>query len=223
MYVLHAYVCLYVFLARLYDCGLLAADGGVASYILLDIFRLWRDHGEHWQEKSGGYARNSHRMGGGGDGDDLHCRSHLRCTYKPCSHHCFCFLQKVSMERGDFDIDYELFIFWRLFGFKLMFLIFFLTFIWIQTYVLDFDINVSLISLQVPGYVIAQILASILASGTLRLIFSGTHDHFVGNAPIHSNLQSFVMEIIITFYLMFVITAVATDDRAVSAVFLTFS
>lgn len=104
-----------------------------------------------------------------------------------------------------------------------MFLIFFLTFIWIQTYVLDFDINVSLISLQVPGYVIAQILASILASGTLRLIFSGTHDHFVGNAPIHSNLQSFVMEIIITFYLMFVITAVATDDRAVSTVFLTFS
>ncbi|KAI3710111.1 hypothetical protein L2E82_39885 [Cichorium intybus] len=67
---------------------------------------------------------------------------------------------------------------------------------------------------EVPGYVVAQILASTLASGTLRLIFSGTHDHFVGNAPIHSNFQSFVVEIIITFYLMFVITAVATDDRA---------
>jgi len=67
---------------------------------------------------------------------------------------------------------------------------------------------------EVPGYVIAQILASTLASGTLRLIFSGTHDHFVGNTPIQSDLQSVVMEIIITFYLMFVITAVATDDRA---------
>ncbi|KAK9064262.1 hypothetical protein SSX86_015642 [Deinandra increscens subsp. villosa] len=67
---------------------------------------------------------------------------------------------------------------------------------------------------EVPGYVIAQILASTLASGTLRLILSGKHDHFVGNAPPHSHLQSFVVEMIITFYLMFVITAVATDDRA---------
>ncbi|KAJ0796934.1 putative major intrinsic protein [Helianthus annuus] len=67
---------------------------------------------------------------------------------------------------------------------------------------------------EVPGYVITQILASILASGTLRLILSGEHDHFVGNAPPRSDLQSLVVEIIITFYLMFVITAVATDDRA---------
>ncbi|KAI7724953.1 hypothetical protein M8C21_018872, partial [Ambrosia artemisiifolia] len=67
---------------------------------------------------------------------------------------------------------------------------------------------------EVPGYVIAQILASILASGTLRLILSGKHDHFVGNAPPGSHLQSFVVEVIITFYLMFVITSVATDDRA---------
>ncbi|KAI3680846.1 hypothetical protein L6452_35623 [Arctium lappa] len=67
---------------------------------------------------------------------------------------------------------------------------------------------------EVPGYIVAQILASTLASGTLRLIFSGTHDHFVGNVPIGSDLRSFVMEIIITFLLMFVITSVATDNRA---------
>ncbi|KAI3741626.1 hypothetical protein L1987_59300 [Smallanthus sonchifolius] len=67
---------------------------------------------------------------------------------------------------------------------------------------------------EVPGYVIAQILASILASGTLRLILDGKHDPFVGNAPPGSDIQSLVTEIIITFYLMFVITAVATDDRA---------
>ncbi|KAL8192149.1 hypothetical protein R6Q57_028011 [Mikania cordata] len=67
---------------------------------------------------------------------------------------------------------------------------------------------------QVPGYVIAQILASTLATGTLRLILSGKHDHFVGNSPPGSDLQSLAMETVITFYLMFVITSVATDDRA---------
>ncbi|KAJ0693424.1 putative major intrinsic protein [Helianthus annuus] len=67
---------------------------------------------------------------------------------------------------------------------------------------------------EVPGYVIAQILASTLANETLRLIFNMTRDQFVGNVPPGSDLQSFMMEIIITFYLMFVITAVITDDRA---------
>nr|XP_043620352.1 aquaporin NIP1-1-like [Erigeron canadensis] len=67
---------------------------------------------------------------------------------------------------------------------------------------------------EVPGYMVAQLLAATLASATLRLIFSGNHVHFVGNTPPGSDLQSLVMEIIITFYLMFVITAVATDDRA---------
>ncbi|KAK1422751.1 hypothetical protein QVD17_18037 [Tagetes erecta] len=67
---------------------------------------------------------------------------------------------------------------------------------------------------EVPGYVIVQILASTLASGTLRLVFNGRHDHFVGNIPPGYDIQSLVMEIIITFYLMFVIMAVITDDRA---------
>jgi len=67
---------------------------------------------------------------------------------------------------------------------------------------------------EVPGYMVAQVLASILASGTLRLIFSGKHDNFAGSAPPGSDFQALVVEIIITFYLMFVISAVATDDRA---------
>ncbi|KAL8517490.1 hypothetical protein ACS0TY_015659 [Phlomoides rotata] len=67
---------------------------------------------------------------------------------------------------------------------------------------------------QVPGYIFAQVLASILASGTLRLLFSGPHDHFAGTIPAGSNAQSLVLEFIITFYLMFVISAVATDSRA---------
>ncbi|PWA98253.1 major intrinsic protein, Aquaporin-like protein [Artemisia annua] len=67
---------------------------------------------------------------------------------------------------------------------------------------------------EVPGYMVAQVLAAILASGTLRLIFSAKHDNFAGSAPPGSDFQALVVEIIITFYLMFVISAVATDDRA---------
>lgn len=68
---------------------------------------------------------------------------------------------------------------------------------------------------QVPAYVFAQVLGSTLASGTLRLIFSGKSDHFAGTSPTGSNLQSLVLEFIITFYLMFVVSGVATDNRAI--------
>ncbi|GAB4831486.1 Aquaporin NIP1-1 [Ancistrocladus abbreviatus] len=68
---------------------------------------------------------------------------------------------------------------------------------------------------QVPAYIFCQVLGSTLASGTLRLIFNGHQDHFAGTAPAGSNLQSLVIEFIITFYLMFVISGVATDNRAI--------
>ncbi|GAA0138897.1 hypothetical protein Leryth_010357 [Lithospermum erythrorhizon] len=68
---------------------------------------------------------------------------------------------------------------------------------------------------QVPAYVAAQVLAATLASGTLRLIFNGKHDHSVVSVPSGSDMQAFVMEFIITFYLMFVISGVATDNRAI--------
>ncbi|XVE88266.1 hypothetical protein DITRI_Ditri19aG0056000 [Diplodiscus trichospermus] len=70
---------------------------------------------------------------------------------------------------------------------------------------------------QVPAYIAAQVLGSTLAAGTLRLLFSGPHDVFAGTSPSPqgSNLQAFVVEFIITFYLMFVISGVATDNRAI--------
>ncbi|KAJ7968787.1 Aquaporin NIP1-1 like [Quillaja saponaria] len=68
---------------------------------------------------------------------------------------------------------------------------------------------------QVPAYLSAQILGSTLASGTLRLIFQGNQNQFAGTLPSGSDLQSFVVEFIITFYLMFVISGVATDNRAI--------
>ncbi|XVF27429.1 hypothetical protein REPUB_Repub14bG0105900 [Reevesia pubescens] len=68
---------------------------------------------------------------------------------------------------------------------------------------------------QVPPYIFAQVLGSTMAAGTLRLIFSGPQDVFAGTSPQGSNLQAFVVEFIITFYLMFIISGVATDNRAI--------
>ncbi|KAF9588854.1 hypothetical protein IFM89_023753 [Coptis chinensis] len=68
---------------------------------------------------------------------------------------------------------------------------------------------------QVPPYIIAQILGSTLASGTLRLLFGAKHAEYPGTIPVGSNLQSLILEIIITFFLLFVISGVCTDDRAI--------
>lgn len=66
-----------------------------------------------------------------------------------------------------------------------------------------------------PLYIFAQLLGSILASGTLALMLDVTPKAYFGTVPVGSNGQSLVAEIIITFLLMFVISAVSTDDRAV--------
>ncbi|XP_030547301.1 nodulin-26-like [Rhodamnia argentea] len=68
---------------------------------------------------------------------------------------------------------------------------------------------------QVPAYISAQLLGSTLAAGTLRLVFTGIHDQFAGTQPAGSDGQAFVLEFITTFYLMFVICGVATDNRAI--------
>jgi aquaporin NIP len=69
--------------------------------------------------------------------------------------------------------------------------------------------------MQIPAYLIAQLLGSTLASAALKLIFSGKENHFVGTLAAGSDLQAFVVEFIITFNLMFIISGVATDNRAV--------
>ncbi|CAL0334699.1 unnamed protein product [Lupinus luteus] len=68
---------------------------------------------------------------------------------------------------------------------------------------------------EVAPYIVAQMIGSLLASGTLRLVFNGRENQFVGTLPGGSDLQAFVIEFIITFYLMFVISGVATDNRAI--------
>ncbi|KAK2635378.1 hypothetical protein Ddye_030170 [Dipteronia dyeriana] len=70
-------------------------------------------------------------------------------------------------------------------------------------------------SKQVPLYIVAQVLGSVLASGTLCLLLDVNDDAYFGTLPVGSNLRSFVFEIIISFLLMFVISGVATDNRSI--------
>ncbi|GAU29107.1 hypothetical protein TSUD_58730 [Trifolium subterraneum] len=68
---------------------------------------------------------------------------------------------------------------------------------------------------QVPLYLAAQVVGSVLASGTLYLLFDVDEDSFFGTTPAGSNMQSLVFEILTSFLLMFVVSAVATDNRAI--------
>lgn len=67
---------------------------------------------------------------------------------------------------------------------------------------------------QVPAYIGAQIFASISAGFVLRLMF-GDVAHIAATVPTGSDMQSFVLEILITFFLMFVVSAVSTDTKAI--------
>lgn len=71
------------------------------------------------------------------------------------------------------------------------------------------------IVMQVPLYIGAQMLASLCAAFALKVIF---HPVMGGGVTVPSGSygQAFALEFIISFNLMFVVTAVATDTRAVS-------
>ncbi|TYH25216.1 hypothetical protein ES288_A03G151800v1 [Gossypium darwinii] len=55
---------------------------------------------------------------------------------------------------------------------------------------------------QVPVYVVAQLLGSILASETLTLVWDIPRDAFFGTVPVGPASRSLVLEIIISFLLM---------------------
>ncbi|XP_027109660.1 aquaporin NIP1-1-like [Coffea eugenioides] len=67
---------------------------------------------------------------------------------------------------------------------------------------------------RVPAYICAQLFASTLASGTVWLAFGEEHYQSVGTLPAGSNVQSLLLEFVITFYLMFAVSGVSTDERA---------
>jgi MIP family channel proteins len=63
-------------------------------------------------------------------------------------------------------------------------------------------------------YIAAQVAGAVLAALALRLLLGDGADLGV-TQPSGSDLQSFGWEIVLTFFLMLVITSVATDTRAV--------
>lgn len=67
---------------------------------------------------------------------------------------------------------------------------------------------------EVPAYIIGQTSAALAAAGLLYALFGGVAD-LGATAPVGTATQSLVLECVLTFFLMFVITSVATDARAV--------
>jgi glycerol uptake facilitator-like aquaporin len=71
--------------------------------------------------------------------------------------------------------------------------------------------------IEVPAYIGAQMVGAITSSYALRLILASSVASEGATLPTGSDAQSLALEIIITFILMFVVSAVATDTRAVSS------
>jgi MIP family channel proteins len=67
---------------------------------------------------------------------------------------------------------------------------------------------------RMAAYWLAQVVGALVAALCLRLLF-GDVAHLGATLPSGSVWQSFTLEVILTFFLMFVIMAVATDTRAV--------
>ena len=66
---------------------------------------------------------------------------------------------------------------------------------------------------DVPAYAIGQVVAAALAAALLLTLFGPVAD-LGATQPAGALTQSFALELVLTFLLMFVITAVATDARA---------
>jgi len=67
---------------------------------------------------------------------------------------------------------------------------------------------------HVPGYIAAQLAGAAAASFTTRALY-GDVAHLGATVPSHGTGQALALETLLTFFLMFVIMAVATDTRAV--------
>ncbi len=65
---------------------------------------------------------------------------------------------------------------------------------------------------RLPGYVISQLSGALLASFTLKYLFASSQ--FLGaTIPMGTDMQSFILEAILTFFLMLVIMSVANGSK----------
>jgi len=65
---------------------------------------------------------------------------------------------------------------------------------------------------QLVPYVVSQCLGAVLATGLLRVLFPA-HSTLGATAPAGPALQSFVLEVVLTFLLMFVILSVSAGSK----------
>jgi aquaporin Z len=65
---------------------------------------------------------------------------------------------------------------------------------------------------QLPGYIFSQLIGALLASLTLKFLFPA--NEFLGaTMPAGTEMQSFILELILTFFLMLVIVNVAVGSK----------
>lgn len=69
---------------------------------------------------------------------------------------------------------------------------------------------------KVPVYAAAQLTGAISAAFTLRVLLHPIIKHVGTTTPSGSDVQALIMEIVVTFSMMFITSAVATDTKAVS-------
>ncbi len=65
---------------------------------------------------------------------------------------------------------------------------------------------------SVPGYIAAQLAGAFAASGLLKFLFPASA-HLGATLPAGSAVQSFVLEILLTFFLMLVVLSVSTGAK----------
>jgi aquaporin Z len=65
---------------------------------------------------------------------------------------------------------------------------------------------------EVPGYICAQVVGALLASGTLRLLFPANRT-LGATLPSGTATQSLILEVILTFLLMMVVLSVSTGAK----------
>lgn len=65
---------------------------------------------------------------------------------------------------------------------------------------------------QLPGYIVAQLAGALLASLTLKFLFPA-NELLGATMPVGTELRSFILELLLTFFLMLVIVNVATGSK----------
>lgn len=65
---------------------------------------------------------------------------------------------------------------------------------------------------KLTPYIMAQLIGALLASGTLKLLFPA-NQYLGATIPAGSDMQSFVLELLLTFFLMLVILSVAHGSK----------